>query len=231
MTYDEIAIDRYENTGSEPVFIGGGIVRLNPGARIIQSRLLGPVYLNRYSQIGPDVVVGKYFGMNESCTITRATAGSFCAFGARTTINPFNHPMDWLSTHEFQYHPRSFDWVPEYNAFARLERTPDMLQHVTIGNDVWTGHNVNILQGINVGDGAAIGAGSVVTKDVPPFAVVAGVPAEIKRYRFPEAVIERMLRLKWWDLELAELSGLPFRDVERCLDLIEEIRSRRKAQP
>jgi tetrahydrodipicolinate N-succinyltransferase len=96
---------------------------------------------------------------------------------------------------------------------------------------VWTGHNVNILQGINVGDGAAIGAGSVVTKDVPPFAVVAGVPAEIKRYRFPEAVIERMLRLKWWDLELAELSGLPFRDVERCLDLIEEIRSRRKAQP
>lgn len=102
-----------------------------------------------------------------------------------------------------------------------------MFQQVSIGNDVWTGHHVNIMPGVNVGDGAAIGAGSVVTKDVPPYAVVAGVPAQVKRFRFPDRVIERLLRLKWWELELSDLSGLPFRDAERCLDLVEEIRTRK----
>jgi acetyltransferase-like isoleucine patch superfamily enzyme len=75
--------------------------------------------------------------------VERATVGSFGAIGARTAINPFNHPTSWLSTNEFQYHPKSFDWVDEYNDFIRLERTPDMFKHVTIGNDVWTRHNVN----------------------------------------------------------------------------------------
>ena len=226
MVYEPIDIDRFENTTAEPALLHH-IIRLNPGARIIQSRVLGPVFLNRLSQIGPDVTVGRYFGMNENCFVARATVGAFCAIGARTAINPFNHPVDWLSVHEFQYHPRSFDWVPEYNDFDRLERTPDMFQHVTIGNDVWTGHNVNILSGVSVGDGAVIGAGAVVTRDVPPFAIVAGVPAQVRRMRFPELTIQRLLRLKWWELELSELSGLPFRDIDRCLDRIEEIRQRR----
>jgi len=226
MVYHEIYIDRFENGTNEPAVVHE-IIRLNPGARIIESRVLGPVFLNRLSQIGPDVTVGKYFGMNENCFIARAMVGAFCAIGARTAINPFNHPVDWLSIHEFQYHPRSFDWVPEYNDFERLERTPDMFRHVTIGNDVWTGHNVNILSGVSVGDGAVIGAGSVVTKDVPAFAIVAGAPAQVRRLRFPERTIERLLRLKWWELDLSELSGLPFRDIDRCLDLIEEIRDRR----
>src|SRR5215472_17782038 len=76
--YQEIHIDRLENTGTEPAQFDG-IIRLNPGARIIASRVLGPVFLNRLSQIGPDVVVGKYFGMNENCFVARATVGAFCA--------------------------------------------------------------------------------------------------------------------------------------------------------
>ena len=227
MKYAEIVVDRFENTTQEPAFLGGGIVKLNPGARIIKSRLLGPLYLNRNSQVGPDVTVGKYFGMNESCFVARATVGAYGAIGARTSINPFNHPTDWLSINEFQYHPNSFDWVPEYNDFERLSRTPDMFRHVTIGNDVWTGHNVNIMSGVSVGDGAVVAAGAVVTRDVPPYAIVAGVPATVKRFRFSESVIERLLALKWWDLELSELSGMPFRDVERCIGMIEEIRARR----
>lgn len=227
MKYAEIQVDRFENTTQEPAFFCDGIVKLNPGARVIKSRLLGPVYLNRNTQVGPDAVIGKYFGMNESCYVARATVGAYCAFGARTSINPFNHPMDWLSINEFQYHPNSFDWVPEYTQIKRLERTPDMFKHVNIGNDVWSGHNVNVMPGVNVGDGAILAAGSVVTKDVPPYAIVAGVPATILKYRFSEKAIERLLRLKWWDLELSELSGLPFRDVERCLDRIEEIRAQK----
>jgi acetyltransferase-like isoleucine patch superfamily enzyme len=225
MRFEAAYIERFENSTGAAAFLCDGTVKLNPGARIIRSRLLGPAYLNRNTQVGPDCTVGKYFGMNESCFVARATVGAFCSIGARTAINPFNHPTAWLSIHEFQYHPNSFDWVPEYSDFNRLERTPDMFEQVTIGSDVWMGHNVNVLPGVNVGDGAVIAAGAVVTKDVPPYAIVAGVPATIRRYRFPEETIARLLNVRWWEFELSELSGLPFRDVDRCIALLEEIRA------
>jgi acetyltransferase-like isoleucine patch superfamily enzyme len=228
MRYEKAYIERFENGTGDPAYLCDGIVKLNPGARIITSTVLGPAYLNRNTQVGPDVVVGKYFGMNESGFIARATVGAFCAFGARTSINPFNHPTDWLSINEFQYHPNSFDWVPEYRELQRLARTPDMFEHVTVGNDVWTGHNVNVMPGVSIGNGAVIAAGAVVTRNVPPYAIVAGVPAVVKRYRFSESVIERLLRVKWWDLELSELSGFPFRDVPACLSRLEEIRAARQ---
>lgn len=226
MRYEPAHVDRIENDTDAAIHPLGGIAKLNPGARIIRSTVLGPIYLNRNTQVGPDVVAGKYFGMNESGFVARAEVGAFCAFGARTSINPFNHPTDWLSINEFQYHPNSFDWVAEYNDFVRLERTPDMFERVRIGNDVWTGHNVNVLPGVNVGDGAVIAAGAVVTHDVPAYAIVAGVPARVKRFRFPDAVIERLLKVRWWDFELSELSGLPFRDVTTCLTRLEEMRAR-----
>jgi acetyltransferase-like isoleucine patch superfamily enzyme len=228
MKFPEIFIDQYENTTNETVHLHG-TMRLNPGARIFKSTIRGPLYLNRNTQLGPEVVAGKYTGMNESCYIARGTIGAYCAIGARTSINPFNHPVDWLSTNEFQYHPNSFDWVDEYRDFQRLPRTADMFRTVSIGNDVWTGHHVHIMAGVTVGDGAVIAAGSIVTKDLPPYAVAAGVPAVVKRLRFPEATIERLLKLKWWDLELADLSGLPFRDIDRCIDLIEKIKDEKPA--
>jgi acetyltransferase-like isoleucine patch superfamily enzyme len=223
MKFDAVAIDFVENV-SNAVAHPYPLIRILPGAKIIRSKILGPLYLSRHAQLGPDVTVGKYSGMNEHTFIARATMGAFCAIGARSAINPFNHPTDWLSIHEFQYHPNSYDWVDEYREMDRLTRTPDMFKTVTIGNDVWMGHNVNVLSGVNVGDGAVIAAGAVVTKDVPSYAIVAGVPATIRNYRFSEDVIARLLRLKWWDLELSQLSGLPFRNVERCLDAVEHIR-------
>jgi acetyltransferase-like isoleucine patch superfamily enzyme len=228
MKFDDLYIDNFVNTGTEHVTLNG-LLHVNPGARIFKTTTRGPLYLNNDTQLGPDVTIGKYGGLNKDCFLARATVGAFCSIGARTAINPFNHPTGWLSIHEFQYHPNSYDWVDEYKNLDRLSRTPDMFTTVSIGNDVWMGHNVNVLAGINVADGAIVAAGSVVTKDVPPYAIVAGVPATVKRKRFSDAVIERLLRASWWDLELAELSGLPFRDVERCLDMIEEIRARKRA--
>jgi acetyltransferase-like isoleucine patch superfamily enzyme len=223
MKFEEIHIELVENTSNE-VAHPFPLIRILPGAKIIRSKVQGPLYMNRHAQLGPDATIGKYSGMNEHTYIARADVGAFCAIGARTAINPFNHPTDWLSIHEFQYHPNSYDWVDEYKSMDRLTRTPEMFKHATIGNDVWMGHNVNVMSGVNVGDGAVIAAGATVTKDVPPYAIVAGVPATIKRFRFAEDIVKRLLRSRWWDLELSEISGLPFKDIERCLDVIERLK-------
>jgi acetyltransferase-like isoleucine patch superfamily enzyme len=229
MKFADIFVDQFENDTAAVIDLHG-LMRMCPGARIFRSTIRGPLYLSKNTQLGPDMVAGKYTGVNESCFIARGTIGSYCSIGARTSINPFNHPTDWLSIHEFQYHPKSYDWVEEYREFSRLERSADMFRTATVGSDVWAGHHVNIMGGVTVGDGAIIAAGSIVTKDVPPYAIVAGAPATIKRLRFPEATVERLLRLKWWELELCDLSGLPFRDIERCLDMIEAIREKKPRQ-
>ncbi len=77
--------------------------------------------------------------------------------------------------------------------------------NVVIGNDVWIGMNAMILSGVTIGDGAIVAAGSVVTKDVPAYAIAAGVPAEVIKYRFPSRFITKLLKLKWWDLPWNEL--------------------------
>jgi len=228
MRYEEIYIESWENNTSAPAF-PVPVIKANPGVRIITSRFLGPAYMNRNTQVGPDATVGKYFGMNESCFIARSTIGAFCAIGARTAINPFNHPSDWLSIHEFQYHAMSFDWVPEYNEIERLHRTPDMFKPVTIGSDVWMGHNVNVMPGVTIGHGAVICAGAILTKDVPDYATVTGVPAKVQRLRFSESVVDRLLKVRWWEFDLSELSGLPYRDVERCLPILEDMRAQHDA--
>ena len=226
MAFAPVKIDFYENPSNDWALVHE-VMKIGPGSRIIASTIEGPLYLNRNTQLGPEVTAGKYTGLNESCFIARAAIGAFCAVGARTAINPFNHPTGWLSIHEFQYHAKSYDWVPEWNEFRRLERTPDMFERTTIGNDVWMGHNVNVMGGVTVGDGAIIAASAVVTKDVPPYAIVAGIPATVRRYRFDERTIERLLAVKWWEFDLLELSGLNFRNVSECLPRLEEIRSRK----
>jgi acetyltransferase-like isoleucine patch superfamily enzyme len=219
-------IESETNAGLEPV-LRHGVIRLNPGAHIYRTTFGGPLFLDRNARIGPDVTIGRYCSLGETSFIARGKFGSFCAIGARVAINPFNHPTNWLSIHEFQFRSDSYEWVPEYRDMKRLSRTPDMFSPVQFGNDIWLGTNVTVMGGVTVGDGAVVAAGSVLTKAVPPYAVVAGVPATVKRFRFPDNIIARLLHSKWWELELPDLSGLPFRDVERCLDMIEAAKAKK----
>lgn len=73
------------------------------------------------------------------------------------------------------------------------------LKPIEIGNDVWIGANVTILRGVHIGDGAVIGANTLVNKDIPPYAIVVGCPARVIKYRFEETVIQKLLNLKWWN--------------------------------
>lgn len=114
------------------------------------------------------------------------------------------------------------------DAAERIRITGDQ---VKIGNDVWIGGKVIILRDVTIGDGAIIAGGAVVTKDVPPYAIVGGVPARVLRYRHPQHIIDRLLAIKWWDYEPMGLSGLDFADVAACLDGIEERIATKKLQP
>lgn len=230
MTFAPVIIDHYENKTGDWAIIHG-VIKIGPGSRIMTSKINGPLSIGYNSQLGPGATAGKYVGINDNCYFPRGEIGAFCSIGSRVAINPFNHPLNWLSIHEFQFNPRSWDFMPEYNSFERLERTADMFHYARIGNDVWMAHNVSVLAGADVGDGAVIGAGSVVAASVPPYAIVAGAPAKILRYRFDEKTIERLLRVRWWDFDLADLSGLDFRDVAGCLSRLEDLRAQRAEMP
>ena len=143
-----------------------------------------------------NVVVGDYSYFERGGEAIYASIGRFCSIAANVRINAIEHPMERVTTHKISYRPNEyFRFLPVDHAFrARRQDKP-----VTIGNDVWIGHGAVILPAVTVGDGAVIGAGAVVTGDVEPYAVVAGVPARALRMRFPQEIAARLRRLAWWD--------------------------------
>lgn len=126
----------------------------------------------------------------------RLVIGKFCsiACGAKFLFNSANHTLASLSTYPFPIFYE--EWGLERKDVAKAW---DNKGDIVIGNDVWIGYEAVILAGVAIGDGAVIGARAVVTKDVPPYTVVGGVPAEPIRKRFPEKTISELLTLKWWD--------------------------------
>ena len=122
--------------------------------------------------------------------------GKFCsiACGTKFLFNSANHALDSLSTYPF---PLFFEeWNLEKE---KVTEAWDNRGDIVIGNDVWSGYEAVILSGVTIGDGAIIGTRAVVTKDVPPYTIVGGVPAKPIRKRFDEKVIKELLKIKWWD--------------------------------
>lgn len=145
--------------------------------------------------------MGAYSYCSYDCIIINARIGKYCSLANEIIIGGDEHPMVWLSTSPV------FQDVKHSGPAKKFARHAlPVAKETIIGNDVWIGDRAIVKQGVTVGDGAVIGAGAIVTKDVPPYAVVAGVPAKIIKYRFDEDTIRELLEIKWWDMPESELS-------------------------
>ena len=164
-----------------------------------------------------------YIGPRFRCDCTETSIGKFCSIAADVTIAPGQHPIQWLSSSPVQYTPGKKPFSKHPSVKWEHGHKP-----VVVGNDVWIGCYAVIQDGIRIGDGAVVGSNAVVTKDVPPYAIVGGVPAKIIRYRFTPKIIEKLLKLKWWDLPDEQIATLPFDDVEACIAKLEQIRKKKK---
>lgn len=150
--------------------------RINRSTHIIDSRI------DDYS----------YVGMNSWVCVT--DIGKFCSIASNVNIGLGNHTMDYLSTSPIFTESRNatgFSWIKTSIALP-FKRT-------IIGNDVWIGYGAMVIGGVKIGDGAVIGAGSIVTKDIPPFAIAVGSPAKVIRYRFSEKTMAKILSDPWWN--------------------------------
>ncbi len=151
-------------------------------------------------------VIGAHTYISANTDIENAEIGKFCSVADHCRIGMSSHSLNFLSTSPiFTQTGNALQdrWI-EKDVF---EKKPDD-ERTYIGNDVWIGSHAMVLGGVKVGDGAVIGAGAVVTKDVPPYAIVGGVPARIIKYRFNQEIINRLLVLRWWNFSDAKLQSL-----------------------
>ncbi|WP_376088021.1 chloramphenicol acetyltransferase [Roseomonas sp. CCTCC AB2023176] len=172
----------------------GEEVFLHPGAKVRDSRF------GRYCEVGEgskvaETVFGDYSYVAGHSDIIYSEIGKFCSIAAQVRINPGNHPMERVALNHFTYRSSAYGLGDDDSGFFDWRRD----HKVTLGHDVWIGHGAVVLPGVTIGTGAAIGAGAVVSKDVPDFAIVVGVPGRILRYRFAPEIIAALHRIAWWD--------------------------------
>jgi chloramphenicol O-acetyltransferase type B len=154
--------------------------------------------------------IGTRTYLRSGCELSNiASIGRFCSIGNDVILGQerSGHPLDWVSTHPFQH-----------------ERPERHYQHIAppteIGNDVWIGREAIVMEGVRVGSGAVIGARAVVTGDVPPYAVVVGMPARVIRYRHSAEIIDKLLKSEWWTLPIEFLQSAPLESPTLFLEYL-----------
>lgn len=157
--------------------------------------------LGKYTEVGENAKIvesflGDYSYAMDRCNIIYSRIGKFVNIASDVRLNPGNHPLEWVSQHHFLYRRKMYGFADQdKSSFFGWRR----MQKVTVGHDVWIGHKAIILPDVTIGNGAVVAAGAIVTKDVAPYTIVAGVPAKPLRSRFPESVWKCLEKIAWWD--------------------------------
>ena len=164
----------------------------------------GSFAIGRYSTLKVDLSVSDCavcLGHNSysNSDLSHVRCGNYCSIGENVVFAPSRHPLDRLTTHLETYLGLAWPHDP-----AAIRRVPfeGIWEPVEIGHDAWIGTGAVIMGGVKIGTGAVIAANAVVTKDVPPYAIVAGVPARVLRYRFDEPMRAALLESAWWEYDV-----------------------------
>ena len=159
---------------------------------------------HHYDFMGDKLIIGKF------CSIAR---------GVEFVMNGANHMLDCLTAYPFEV-------IDEFKGLSRPFGQRGNRGDTVIGNDVWIGQNAVIMPGVHIGDGAIIGANAVVAKDIPPYSIAVGNPAEVKKYRFDKETIDLLLKLKWWDKDIEVIKEIiPYisdNNIETSIKYIKE---------
>lgn len=159
-----------------------------------------------YNKLEPNVLcynssLGRYSYIARDSELLNTKIGRFVSIGPRVRIIFGQHPLHYVSTHPVFYSSteKVGDTFVDSTSFDEYRFADAEGHSVVIGNDVWIGADVRIIEGVTIGDGAVILAGALVAKDIPSYAIVGGVPAKIKKFRFSEEVIAKLADIKWWN--------------------------------
>lgn len=139
--------------------------------------------------------VGRYTYIAKGTEVIYSSIGNFCSIGPDCRIGLPTHELSFVSTSPIFFSNKNALKI----SWAKRTSTDELIP-IKIGNDVWIGTRAIILGGVSIGNGAVVGAGAIVTKDVPPYAIVVGIPASVIRYRFSESTIRILEDSKWWNL-------------------------------
>lgn len=159
--------------------------------------------LGRFSEIKErvqfwDSELGDYSYVERHSEAIYTAIGKFSAIASDVRLNALTHPIERVSQHKITYRPNEYFLGAKLDKAFREKRRG---ARVEVGHDCWIGHGAIVMPGVKIGHGAVVAAGAVVTKDVPPYAIVAGVPARFLKWRLPPATGERIIALAWWDWE------------------------------
>ena len=202
------------------------------GANISDQACFEPPCSIKWMNIENDFWIGA-FSYAVSGFYSCVSIGRYTSIGEEVQIGRASHPTTWVSTSPFFYLPiplfgvgdnfEGSDRYASYGAPPRPGAVSTTFRPIRIGNDVYVGHGAMVMPGITIGDGAVVGANAVVTKDVPPYAIVAGNPARLIRFRLEPMIFAQLLHLQWWRYAPWQLTEVDFSSPAKALETIKTL--------